>query len=299
MSSASLPSGLKDYLTPDCPLGPIDSSHIADPEIGALLFDTHNRLYSELEKNPSIIVGRRGAGKTAYLRSVIFSKSREYIIEISANKAFNSVISSIQNLSAQTAFPEDAAEIWNKLFHIALFNELVKSAKCQSHDLRVLSDYLAKTGMTEAADANEIVWRVSKILKNSLTGIPKAALEILTSFDDIKFTHAKQVCYDILKKNNQSAVLLIDSLDGYDLNNLEVIHAIRGLLKCAGEFNRPAIPFDLRLCVPAERYHEFMDISSNPLKDFQSELTLHWHAKELLLYFSALSFRNWFGSMNS
>ena len=62
------------YITRDEPFGPIDSGDIDSSDAKALLmlFDKHNWIYKNLRSRPSIIIGRRGSGKTHYLRSVIF-----------------------------------------------------------------------------------------------------------------------------------------------------------------------------------------------------------------------------------
>lgn len=47
--------------------------------------------------------------------------------------------------------------------------------------------------------------------------------------------------------------------------------------------NRPSDPVNVRFCLPAELYHKFVRLSSNPNKDFRRKLTLQWTAKELIL----------------
>ena len=62
---------LRDYLSPDQPFGPINASTVTDPEAIRQLYDTENKVYAELASHPSLslIVDRRGSGKTALLRS--------------------------------------------------------------------------------------------------------------------------------------------------------------------------------------------------------------------------------------
>jgi hypothetical protein len=85
-----------------------------------------------------------------------------------------------------------------------------------------------------------------------------------------------------MRQRRLAAVVLLDSLDAYSLNSECVANTLRGLLKCVGQFNSPGKVLDARFCLPTELYHGFMDISSNPLKDFEHRVTLQWHAKELL-----------------
>ncbi len=77
-------SPMKPYITKDEPFGPIDSTDIDLRDISALekLFEQHNRIYKHLHQRPSIIMGRKGSGKTSYLRTVFFDKKYDYFTEI-------------------------------------------------------------------------------------------------------------------------------------------------------------------------------------------------------------------------
>ena len=77
-------SPMKPYITKDEPFGPIDSTDIDLRDINALekLFEQHNRIYKNLHHRPSIIMGRKGSGKTSYLRAVFFDKKYSYFTEI-------------------------------------------------------------------------------------------------------------------------------------------------------------------------------------------------------------------------
>jgi hypothetical protein len=67
-------NSIRPYITKDEPFGPIDSIDIESNDVKAIqyLFEKHNWIYKNLRNRPSIIMGRRGAGKTHYLRSVFF-----------------------------------------------------------------------------------------------------------------------------------------------------------------------------------------------------------------------------------
>jgi len=85
-----------------------------------------------------------------------------------------------------------------------------------------------------------------------------------------------------MKEESIRAMILFDSLEDFKLNHKTMSHAIQGLLKCQGSFSEPRTRCTLRACLPAELYFSFVDLSSNPNKDFQNQLVLHWHARELL-----------------
>jgi len=73
-------NSISPYITRDEPFGPIDSVDIDSNDLGALklLFEQHNWTYKNLRNRPSIIIGRRGSGKTSYLHSVFFDKQYDY-----------------------------------------------------------------------------------------------------------------------------------------------------------------------------------------------------------------------------
>src|SRR4051812_33751398 len=52
-------------------LGPIDAATIKDQEVAAELFDVHTGSFKELLIGRSLIIGRRGAGKSALLRAYL------------------------------------------------------------------------------------------------------------------------------------------------------------------------------------------------------------------------------------
>ena len=85
-----------------------------------------------------------------------------------------------------------------------------------------------------------------------------------------------------LRKNNLRAYVLVDSLEDYHLASDAIQLAVQGFLKSLNEFTEPGGDVSARACIPAELYHTFKELSSNPTKDFDLQQVLHWHAGELL-----------------
>src|SRR5437016_2691581 len=84
----SLDSRLRKYVTPQAPLGPSDAGTIKDTEVAARLFDPHNKSFNSLlRKDLSVVIGRRGSGKTALLNSYRY---RPYLIGKSASRSVSS-----------------------------------------------------------------------------------------------------------------------------------------------------------------------------------------------------------------
>jgi len=70
MAQPRLEKRLRETLTRLAPLGPSDAAQISDIEVAARLFDPHNTSFNTLiRRDVSLLLGRRGSGKTALLNS--------------------------------------------------------------------------------------------------------------------------------------------------------------------------------------------------------------------------------------
>lgn len=283
MMSAQNPAILRKFLTPDEPFGPINSSKITDNAAAEVLFNRENEIYKALRSNPAIIVGRRGAGKTAYLKCERFSRKFDFVVEFNKSVDFAKLIKRIQGILTEPIFAEESAELWDIFLHALMFQEIIYSDVAGNEKFPLTRDYLAKLGLRDKRSVDDAAWAILDIvanrMKDGLTGI---AADCLRGLADTKYEHALLEVVRFLNRFRFTAVILLDNLDDLVLDVPRVAHAITGLLKCVGQFNGTGLPFAVRFCLPAEKYHEFMDLSSNPLKDFEKHLTLHWHSLELL-----------------
>jgi hypothetical protein len=109
------------------------------------------------------------------------------------------------------------------------------------------------------------------------------ATEIMKEFDRSKFEHVRSVVMQSFENSKKKFVVLMDSLDDFQLDIDSVSQSMQGLLKLVGSMNKPRDIVDIRFCLPAEVYHRFIKISSNPNKDFRRALKLQWTAGELIL----------------
>ena len=276
---------IKDYITFDEPFGPIDTVDIDDSDIDVLeaLFEQHNRLYGELRSRPSIIIGRKGSGKTAYLHSVFFDKQYSFYTEIKTPQAFNDVIDVIQKITRDALFPETIAEIWETIIWIAVFSKIKKHLK-NFDDKAIVDSYLSKIGIRDEDNIDTILWTIADVLSERMKEKPLGVVsELLRRFDKTEFADARQVVQEFLQKTKQNFVILMDSLESLNVELLSIHRSLEGLLKLIGSMNKPKDRVDIRFCLPSELYHSFShDISSNPNKDFRRSLVLQWTAPELI-----------------
>jgi hypothetical protein len=296
MSSLNL---LKPYITRDEPFGPIDSYQIGSTDVAVLnlLFEKQNRIYKSFRNRPSIIMGRRGSGKTSYLRFVNFDDQYGGFVEIPTANILEHVAGIVQELNGDTVFTETLWKLWEKLLWTCVLSQIRNSNFLpNSDDMAVVVDYLNEMDIKKNDSIDAILWKLAGLCKDVVKADPKNGLsEVLRQFDMKNYETAKSTASAGLKSSEKRFVILMDSLEDFKLNILSVERAVQGLLKCAGSMNNPRDVVDIRLCLPTELAGRVVEISSNPIKDFNREVRLEWTAKELisigaqrLVYFIAL-----------
>lgn len=276
-------SDIRKYINRNEPFGPIDSREIHDKKIMESLFEQHNRMYKSLHQRPSLILGRRGSGKTSYLQSIYFERNYHYFIELETAPVFVKIIEAVQSMSSEAVFPESIAELWETAIFTTVFAELRKHIR-NVDQKAVLEAYLSKMGVRDQDTIDTVLWTIADTLSENAKGKPVGLIsEILKRFDKVTFEHAKKEAVNFLEKSNQRFVILLDSLDEFTLHIDSVARALQGLLKFIGSLNGPDDFIDIRFCLPSELYHTFLHISSNPNKDFRRTLLLQWIAPELMM----------------
>lgn len=278
-----------DLFTEDQPLGPIDSRDISNSFFNAIT-SKRNFLYSEIGSNPSMIVGRKGSGKTTFLRLAHHDTKDKVIIELRPEDTFRQIVQTIEGFGKSIVLAEEASNIWKTLLWSLVFVSILKdegnkSSYNKSNNFATIKKYVEAQGLQEKGNP----YKIMQAVINSLRTFAKANeddsisanIEKLT-FQGITFDEAKDATMAFMKEAKIRALVLLDNLDDFPLDNETMSHAITGLLKCQGSFSVPGCRCTLRSCLPAELYFPFMDMSSAPLKDFQHRLVLHWHAAELL-----------------
>jgi hypothetical protein len=277
---------ISPYITKDEPFGPIDSVDIDSNDLNALklLFEQHNWTYKNLRNRPSIIIGRRGSGKTSYLHSVFFDKQYDFYTEIRTARVLGHMTRVIQRMTKDAVFPEMVSELWDTVLWISVFSEVRSSSLLSEDDLYVVNAYLDKVNVRSSDNVEGVLRNLAAMLDDMLKKNKDGeAAKILRGDDRITFDYTKSVVVDGFNRSKKTFVILMDSLDDFQLDMESVARSLQGLLKLVGSMNKPRDVVDVRFCLPAEIYHRFIKISSNPNKDFRRALKLQWTAGELVL----------------
>jgi hypothetical protein len=276
---------VRPYITKDEPFGPIDSGDIDSHDLKALLmlFEKHNWIYKNLHSRPSIIIGRRGSGKTHYLRSVFFDHQYDYYVEIRTPRVLGQVATAIQKMTSEILFSEMVSELWDTILWIAVFLEIRKYEVLNADDLNVVNGYLEKMHVREVDAVDDVLRNVANMLEEIVSKNETTTSEFLWGMARINLEDAKAAVLRSLKTAGKKFAILMDSLDDFQLDITSVERALQGLLKIVGSMNKPRDIVDIRFCLPSELYQQFIKISSNPNKDFRRALKLQWTASELVL----------------
>ncbi|MBS4034244.1 MAG: hypothetical protein KGZ85_07270 [Ignavibacterium sp.] len=274
---------LKPYVTYQEPFGPIDSTLIG-PDYEALrlllLFERRSQAY---KKRPSIIMGRRGAGKTSYLKSVYFQDQYQYYVEIPTPKIVQYISEAIQN-DGKKNFVEIVMELWEKTLLICVFVEICKSDFPASKNLDIIIEYLKRIDIQRNASVHDILSRLDTMYRETIVHNPQNGIsEIIKKFGSANFEGAKSAAIECLGAVKAKFVILMDSLEEFHVGDESTEHAIKGLLKLAGFMNAPKDVIDIRLCLTTELKPIFFRISSNPNKDFAHMDQLEWTLTDLIL----------------
>lgn len=271
---------IEEYITLDNPFGPIDARDIISHDVLKYLFEQHNIMYKSLLHRPSIIMGRRGSGKTSYLRTVYFDGEYDYFIDINTANLLQRVVKVVQDITQGVWFAESVSDLWETIIWIAVFSEIRK----HMDDPTLINAYLAKVNVRHANTIDDVFWKVADTLSARAKEKPIGIVaELLRQFDNVSYAQAQDAAIDFLTKHKKKLVVLMDSLDNFRIDIQDVSRSLEGLLKFVGSMNKPREVVDIRFCLPAELYHKFLHISSNPLKDFRKTLSLQWIATELIL----------------
>lgn len=278
------------------PLGPSDAQSISDAEVAGRLFDPHNQSFNELMREDiSVVVGRRGSGKTALLRSYLYrdhlpglgaaartSDIRDYevVITVKEWQKFVEMQNFVAGAPGRVMPVEAIIERWQELIHDYLLASLVNQA---AHLLRreVLDEilrFLNRDVIEEHERARRAVWGAP--LMELVRGRPAAPAERRNGRIDSSGA-ALALIDQSLRAGRRKAICIFDSLDEYQVKRDQMDRTVGALLRFIARFNAGFQAIRIKLALPAEIFPEIQEASGNPLKDLVDYNQVRWDANEL------------------
>lgn len=290
---------IENMFTMQEPLGPIATP----PQMqerryrGAFgsVFDAENFLCSAgQDLHPNIVLGRRGAGKTAYLYYLNFENGFSFSMYLDTASVFREVAKKIATSASGAgdamAEVENTAKAWRAL----IFTMMLKGFWTEYHkrrglkdtpEMRVIERFLEKNGLTRIRS----IKRLLDVMRRGFEEIGDVNLDFVQDYlDDIwwadaGFGEAWEAAMELMKQNGMKGALLVDSLEQFHINDPYMANALSGLLHLIGQLRLSYDePVEITVCFQAELHAEFSRLSKNPEKDLQRVLSMHWDPIELL-----------------
>lgn len=281
------------YFTRDDPFGPTSSDELPSDLERLGLYDKHNDMSQEVQnEHPSFVIGRRGAGKTAFLRATAMD---ELDVWLEAHEAVPAVGALIRGLRFENegAYVERTLPIWHACFVVAILASVWKrGCRLQYDDCPRAFDFGRATISQEKTATAHVVRLLTEATRAAESQRVGNVGDFLNSImmNGVPYWIAKQELYQAIEIAQCRGVIMVDSLEEYNdafySEGIIISHqtlALQGLFKATAQARRSYDdPFRVTVAFPGELWHHYLELSSNPLKDFESNLLLHWTNHELV-----------------
>ena len=287
---------LRNYVSEGEPFGAIRFEHFKfkDDEYGSKdlvknlekLFDRHNDIYKEEKtapmNRPSIVVGRRGAGKTAFIEHAYIDDRKgglqyNYRLKL-PEEIIYPLIEEVEKSAKNESYAENTANLWRTIFLIVFFNHIRNEFGDSIKEN--IYNYLISIGVKVGGNEENILTDLQKTINDQSN---KSIIELNSYLQQDLFGNIKKEVHTIMSEKKQRAIVMLDNPEKFPFEKPEFSKAISGLLKFIGDSNNPDDTVDIRVCIPIEIYYEFRHCSSNELKDFRRQRILHWSIRELFV----------------
>jgi hypothetical protein len=295
---------LCNFFTEQQPLGSIESidqNSEDDQYLFRKYFHESNRPYAQIRTHPTMIVGRRGAGKTDALLSHRYIPQPEsnyspliYFEAKDSTRFFQSILYEISNqirLDNPKPMVENIADLWVFLFWIVVFQRLAQEPMlCSNYHYEIVARFVKDMQISEnEKNSYEVTFQALKSIINKF----EQASELDKRFGffnrfefvlstTVSYSDAKTSAKHIFLSDNRKSIILLDSFENLNITQEESSLTLSGLLRAVSRFHDEKIPIEVRCCIPGEAYTYITKLSSNILKDFERQTILHWTAMEIL-----------------
>jgi archaellum biogenesis ATPase FlaH len=272
-----------DGLTDLEPFGEADCESelkvMGSSEYSKYYFD-HTRFNREaLSPKVFLIIGRRGAGKTALSQFFSFQQlmPRVTTIEVDEPAAFQQLMSKMAESAASTrevAIPR-LVKIWEFVIWSTIFWQL------QDKDPRI------KAAVMFADRTDQVSSFIRQVLKFLVSEFLEADNDLADELEDFisneRIQRAKTAVLEVVKGNK--IIIALDTMENYAVRDESMMRSMGALIQCASRFSRNYARHGiyLKVFIMAEIFpHLKEEVSLNPLKFIHDEIYLQWRPKDLM-----------------
>jgi archaellum biogenesis ATPase FlaH len=273
----------KDGLTDLEPFGEAD----CESELKVMGSSEYSKYYFEHTRfnrealNPKVflIIGRRGAGKTALSQFFSFQQlmPNTTTIEVDEPAAFQQLMSKLAESAAtsrEVAIPR-LVKIWEFVIWSTIFWQL------QDKDPRIRAAVM----FTERTDqVSSFIRQVLKTLvSNFLTADNGLADELEDFISNERIERAKKAALEVISGNK--VIIALDTMENYAVRDEAMMRSMGALIQCASRFSRNYARHGiyLKVFIMAEIFPYLKEeVSLNPLKFIHDEIYLQWRPKDLM-----------------
>lgn len=247
-------------------------------EYSKYYFD-HTRFNREaLSSKVFLIIGRRGAGKTALSQFFSFQQLMPNVttIEVDEPAAFQQLMSKIAESAASTreiAIPR-LVKIWEFVIWSTIFWQL------QDKDPRIKAAVFTE-------QTHQVSTFIRQVLKFMVSKFLEANDDLADELEDFisseRIQRAKKAVLEVVKGNK--VIIALDTMENYAVRDESMMRSMGALIQCASRFSRNYARHGiyLKVFIMAEIFpHLKEEVSLNPLKFIHDEIYLQWRPKDLM-----------------
>src|SRR5215813_9288849 len=252
---------------------------LGSSEYSKYYFD-HTRFNREaLSPKVFLIIGRRGAGKTALSQFFSFQQLMPGITSIDVDEpaAFQQLMSKIADSAALTreiAIPR-LVKVWEFVIWSTIFWQL------QNKDPRIKAacQFAEQTDKVSVFIRHVLKALVSRFVRSD--NVLADELEDFIASDTVQ--RAKRSVLQAVKENK--IIIALDTMENYAVRDEAMMRSMGALIQCASRFNRNYARHGiyLKVFMMAEIFPYLKEeVSLNPLKFIHDEIYLQWRPKDLM-----------------
>lgn len=232
-----------------------------------------------LDPRRYLIVGRRGAGKTALSQFVSFKKSYPdaVIIDVDEPDAYQKVLAKIsakEDYSREIAIPR-MVKVWEYVIWAVIFNEL----KTEDIRIRAACAIEAEKGKTPSFIKNLL----KALLKKYAEADDALADELELMLTSETIHEAKLAVLEIAAQ--RPIIISFDTLENYNVRSAAMMHTLAALIQCASVLTPELAPKNIfiKVFLMAEIYPMMKEeVILALLKHIRHPVFLQWRTKDLM-----------------